>query len=102
MARLLLTLLTLLASKEKKPLIVFDEIDANIGGQTALTIGHKFLQLAESRQVIAITHFPQVAIAANHHFLINKINQNMRTFTTVQKLNIDEIRHELQRMRGES
>ena len=101
MARLLLTLLTLLASKEKKPLIVFDEIDANIGGQTALTIGQKFLQLAKNRQVIAITHFPQVAIAANHHFVINKIHQNMRTLTQVRSLRDEEIQLELQRMRGE-
>jgi DNA repair protein RecN (Recombination protein N) len=101
MARLLLTLLTLLASKEKKPLIVFDEIDANIGGQTALTIGQKFLQLAKNRQVIAITHFAQVAIAANHHFVINKIHQNMRTLTQVRPLRGEQIKLELQRMRGE-
>ncbi|MDB2613665.1 AAA family ATPase [Chlamydiales bacterium] len=100
MSRLLLAIKTLIASKEKKPMVLFDEIDSNIGGTTALTIGQKFLEISKNRQVIVITHFPQVAKTADHHFKIDKIDKIERTFTNVERLTAESIQSELNRMHG--
>ena len=72
MARLLLALLILLHHEEGRIVLLFDEMDAHIGGTTAAKIGEKLKSLAEEHQVIAITHFPQVAEAADHHIAIGK------------------------------
>lgn len=100
MSRLLLTLKTLLAKKEKKSLIVFDEIDANIGGTTANKIGEKFLKISQSKQVIVVTHFPQVAKLAHHHFQLSKTVEGQRTFTHIEQLDPLKVQHELHRMQG--
>ena len=61
MARVMLALKTVLAAEDEIPLLVFDEIDANVGGETAVVVGEKMRQIARQHQVICITHLPPVA-----------------------------------------
>lgn len=101
LSRVLLAIKLLLADKEKLSTLVFDEIDANIGGTTAALIGEKLHALGKSLQVLCITHFPQVAKCADHHLFIAKEQQKGRTFTTIASLSIDERSSELKRMSGD-
>lgn len=100
LSRLLLAIQTLLAGKEKIPTLIFDEIDANIGGETALIVGSKLKQIGENTQVLCITHFPQVAKQALHHFQISKKEEKGRTFTHVMVLEPEARQEEISRMMG--
>lgn len=100
LSRLLLALQSLLAGKEKTPTLVFDEIDANIGGETAKIVGEKLRTIAEQHQILCITHFPQVAKHASHHLQISKHEQEGRTITIVKTLDDASRQHELLRMVG--
>jgi DNA repair protein RecN (Recombination protein N) len=79
--------------------MVFDEIDAGIGGQTAHSVGETLRRLAERAQVVTITHLPQIASLADRHFRVEKIPGDP-THTTIVELGADERREELQRMLG--
>ena len=79
--------------------IVFDEIDAGIGGQTAHAVGETLRRLAERAQVVTITHLPQIASLADRHFRVEKVPGDP-THTTIDELANDERRDELQRMLG--
>lgn len=72
LARVMLALKSALARQDDTPLLIFDEIDANVGGEIARAVGMKMRELGNEHQVIAITHFPQVAALADHHYLISK------------------------------
>lgn len=98
LARVLLSLHVLLAGKEKVGTLVFDEIDANIGGTTAAIMGEKLQLLGKSLQIISITHFPQVAKCADHHLQISKATTNGRTFSQITYLK--DRSNELARMAG--
>lgn len=100
LARVLLALQTLLAGKAAIPTVVFDEIDANIGGATAAVIGEKLRQIGSRHQVICVTHFPQVARSANHHLRISKQEKLGRTVTEVDLLDPHSRTEELARMQG--
>lgn len=100
LSRLLLSIRTLLAGKQAVPCLIFDEVDANIGGETATIVGEKLGEIASRHQVLCITHFPQVAIQADHHLQISKSEQNGRTVTTVQSVKGAAKEKELARMRG--
>ncbi|HLA40205.1 MAG TPA: DNA repair protein RecN, partial [Candidatus Glassbacteria bacterium] len=78
--------------------LIFDEVDAGIGGRAAETVGRKLRQLGESRQVLCVTHLPQIASFAHHHFQVEKAGQEGRTVTRVQYLQGTERRAELARM----
>jgi DNA repair protein RecN (Recombination protein N) len=80
--------------------LVFDEIDAGIGGQTARAVGEHLRALAEGRQIICITHLPQVASLATRHFTIAKSGAGSLALTTVAELEGDAIVGELVRMLG--
>jgi DNA repair protein RecN (Recombination protein N) len=82
------------------PLLVFDEIDAGIGGHTARAVGEHLRELAEGRQVLCITHLPQVAALATRHFTIAKDSGTVPATTTVTELGGDAIVGELVRMLG--
>ena len=82
--------------------MIFDEIDANIGGETANVIGEKLKQIGQKHQVLCITHFPQVAKCASHHLQIAKLEKNGRTLTQISPLDQSSRAAELTRMRGES
>lgn len=102
MSRVLLALQTLLAGKGKRNTLIFDEVDANIGGETATIVGEKLHEISRQHQVICITHFPQVAVKADHHFQISKEEKEGRTLTVVQELTPSARRSELTRMSGRS
>lgn len=99
-SRLLLALKTALAGKESKLSLIFDEIDANIGGATASIIGEKLKNLGKSYQVICITHFSQVAKQADHHLQISKQEKEGRTLTFISILDETNRQKELLRMQG--
>ena len=79
--------------------MVFDEIDAGIGGQTAHAVGETLRRLSERAQVVTITHLPQIASLADRHFRVEKIPGDP-THTTIEQLGEDERRDELRRMLG--
>lgn len=100
LSRLLLAIKAVLADKQAVPTLVFDEIDANIGGETALIVGRKLAEIGQSLQLLCITHFPQVARFAQTHLLISKEEEHGRTFTRIEVLNEVTRAKELQRMIG--
>jgi DNA repair protein RecN (Recombination protein N) len=102
LSRLMLALQALLAGKEQIPTLIFDEIDANIGGETASIVGQKLKEIGERHQVLCITHFHQVARLANHHLQISKIEKGGRTVTQVKMLEEESKEAELERMLGGS
>jgi DNA repair protein RecN (Recombination protein N) len=82
------------------PLLVFDEIDAGIGGHTARAVGAHLRELARGRQILCITHLPQVAALADRHFTIAKDSRTVPARTTVRELDGEAIVGELVRMLG--
>ena len=83
-----------------KPTLVFDEVDAGIGGHTARTVGERLRDLAATHQVICITHHPQIASLATRHFSVVKESAGGQTRTTVEQLAEPEVLSELVRMLG--
>ena len=100
MARVMLALKTVLAAEDEIPVLVFDEVDANVGGETAHAVGEKMKQLAAKRQVLCITHLPQVAAPADAHYVVNKEVRNGRTISAIHLLGRQERITELARMLG--
>ncbi|MDI6697967.1 MAG: DNA repair protein RecN [Candidatus Saccharicenans sp.] len=86
LSRLMLAFKSLGKEVEKGRTLIFDEIDSGIGGQTADFVARKLQQLSRRHQVLCITHLPQIASAASHHFRIEKKTEKDRTFTMVKKL----------------
>jgi DNA repair protein RecN (Recombination protein N) len=80
--------------------LVFDEVDAGIGGQTARAVGERLRALAEQRQIVCITHLPQIAALARRHFRIEKSADAEVARTTVDALGDSEVVAELCRMLG--
>jgi DNA repair protein RecN (Recombination protein N) len=100
MARVMLALKTVLAAEDEIPVLVFDEVDANVGGETANAVGEKMKQIAAKRQVICITHLPQVAAPADAHYVVTKQIKNGRTISTIELLDKKARVTELARMLG--
>lgn len=100
MARVMLALKTVLAAEDEIPVLVFDEVDANVGGETANTVGEKMKQIAAKRQVFCITHLPQVASAADAHYVVSKQVKNGRTISEITLLDKKARVTELARMLG--
>jgi DNA repair protein RecN (Recombination protein N) len=100
LARVMLALKTVLSSADQIPVLVFDEVDANVGGETARSVGDKMRQIALKRQVLCITHLPQVAAAASAHFMVSKDVRNGRTVSEICRLDNKERITELARMLG--
>jgi DNA repair protein RecN (Recombination protein N) len=99
-SRVMLALKTVLAGEDGVPLLVFDEIDANVGGEVAVKVGKKMRVLGASHQVLCITHLPQVAASAHRHFAVAKEFDGERTITTVGELSKNARVAELARMLG--
>ena len=103
LARVMLALKSALARQDDTPLLIFDEIDANVGGEIARAVGMKMRELGRDHQVIAITHFPQVAALADHHYLISKGQTTEgRTVSRLEEVDADARIAELVRMLGTS
>ncbi|MFZ5807189.1 MAG: DNA repair protein RecN [Verrucomicrobiota bacterium] len=100
MARVMLAVKTVLAQQDDIPILIFDEVDANVGGETAVTVGKKLRELANSHQVLCITHLPQVASSGHVHFRVEKNIQSGRTIAQIQRLNKEDRIDELSRMLG--
>lgn len=100
LSRLMLAIQVLLAGKKKTPTLIFDEIDANIGGETASVVGLKLKEIGQKHQVLCITHFPQVAKQGDHHLQISKNEQNGRTITMITILSGANRKKEIMRMLG--
>ena len=99
-SRVLLAIHTILAGKAAIPTLIFDEVDANIGGRAASVVGAKLKEISLNHQLICITHFPQVAIQADHHLQIFKTEREGRTFTQITALSTSLRDRELARMSG--
>jgi DNA repair protein RecN (Recombination protein N) len=99
-SRLMLAIKSALAAQDAIPLLVFDEIDANVGGEIAHAVGAKMQTLAKEHQVICITHLPQVAAAASTHFVVTKEVVRGRTHSQLQEVTGKARREEIARMLG--
>lgn len=100
LSRIMLALKSILAELDQIPTMVFDEIDVGIGGRTAQAVAEKMLLIGQSRQVICVTHLPQIASLAKRHFYIEKQIVQDRTGVTVRELAMNERIEELARMLG--
>lgn len=102
MSRVMLAIKNTITKAEKIPSIVFDEVDAGIGGLTASVVGQKIKKISGNSQIICITHLAQIACFADSHIYINKIISNNKTFTKIKTLDIQERTEEIARMLGGS
>jgi DNA repair protein RecN (Recombination protein N) len=100
LARVMLAIKTVLAAEDQVPVLVFDEVDANVGGETANAVGEKMRRIAQKRQVLCITHLPQVAATASAHFLASKTVRAGRTYSKISLLDLEDRITELARMLG--
>jgi DNA repair protein RecN (Recombination protein N) len=100
LSRIMLALKVVLAATDQVPVVIFDEVDAGIGGRTADTIGRKLHQVARGRQVISVTHLPQIACYADHHLQVEKRIRAGRTAVGVVPLSGQERIQEIARMLG--
>jgi DNA repair protein RecN (Recombination protein N) len=99
LSRMMLALMTVAGLGDSRTL-VFDEVDAGIGGQTARTVGERLRELSADRQVLCITHLPQIAALATSHFRIEKSAADQTALTTVEALEGEGVVRELMRMLG--
>jgi DNA repair protein RecN (Recombination protein N) len=99
-SRVMLAVKSALAEQDDTPLMVFDEIDANVGGEVARAVGRKMAALGTRHQVVAITHFPQVAATASLHFVVEKEVANGRTRSRLFPVHGETRIQELVRMLG--
>ena len=100
LSRVMLALKTVLAEADFIPILIFDEIDANIGGETASKVGDEIALLAAGKQILCISHLPQIASRANTHFNVYKESQGNETFTYIRKLDSAGRTQEIARMLG--
>ena len=99
-SRLMLAIKSALAAQDAIPLLVFDEIDANVGGEIAHAVGARMRELGQDHQVLCITHLPQVAAAATSHFVVTKEVDAGRTFSRLREVKGKARREEIARMLG--
>jgi DNA repair protein RecN (Recombination protein N) len=99
-SRLMLAIKSALAAHDAIPLLVFDEIDTNVGGEIAHAVGAKMQTLGRDHQVICITHLPQVAAAASSHFVVTKDVTRGRTFSNLHEVTGKARQEEIARMLG--
>ncbi len=100
LSRMMLALKVVLAEVDPVPTLVFDEIDAGIGGGISEMVGKRLLKLSKNHQVFCITHLPQIACFADHHYFVEKMYTEGRTSASVRELTKEERVQELARMLG--
>ena len=98
MSRIMLCIKALIASSNGLPTIIFDEIDTGVSGGIAGQMGEIMRQMASSRQIIAISHLPQIAAKAEHHYLVYKQDTAVRTESHIRRLSAEEHEAELAKM----
>lgn len=102
MSRVMLAIKTALADEDEIPVLVFDEIDANVGGQVAHKVGEKMAWIGRKRQVLCITHLPQVAASGDRHYYVSKEVREGRTFSQISLIEGKGRVEEIARMLGGS
>jgi len=101
-SRIMLALKSILAKRDRLPVLIFDEIDTGVSGHIAQKVGQTLKSLASYHQIIAITHLPQISGLADHHYLVEKLMTDKRTISRIRKLNDNErIREVAKLMSGE-
>lgn len=100
MSRIMLGFKSIIAEKDNIPTLVFDEIDAGISGKTAQIVGNKIKELSKDRQIIVISHLPQIVAIADTHFSIQKDIVDNNTISTIDKLNYEDRVKEVARLIG--
>ncbi|HET6449662.1 MAG TPA: DNA repair protein RecN [Spirochaetia bacterium] len=98
LSRVMLAIKGVLAQSDHVSTLVFDEVDAGIGGEVALAVGERLAALAGHKQVLCITHLATIAVRADNHLRIEKVTQGGRTVTRVERVSGDERRQEIARM----
>lgn len=98
LSRVMLSLKTILAGVDDTPTLIFDEVDAGIGGKTADAVGRRLKLISKDRQVLCITHLPQIASLADSHFLVEKRIEDGRTVARISALDGKERIEEIARM----
>lgn len=99
-SRVMLALKSVLAEKDKVPILVFDEIDSGISGKVAQIVGKKISELSRYHQIVCITHLPQIAAFADHHFKVDKNTQGEITTVTIKALNFEDQVSEIANLLG--
>lgn len=89
-SRIMLALKSILAKADRLPLLIFDEIDIGISGRIAQAVGMSLKNLSKFHQIIVITHLPQIAGAADHHYIVEKVEEAGRASTRIRKLSLDD------------
>lgn len=100
LARIMLALKNVLAKQDAVQTMIFDEVDAGVSGRAAQKVAEKLLSVSAGRQVLCVTHLPQIAAMAENHLLISKTERGGRTYTQVDVLDTDGRTRELARMIG--
>lgn len=100
LSRVMLAAKTVLTEADSIPILIFDEIDANIGGETASRVGQEIAALAENKQILCISHLPQVACNASVHFMVSKESAADVTTTYIRRLDKASRINEISRMLG--
>jgi DNA repair protein RecN (Recombination protein N) len=100
LSRLMLALKSVLAREDQIPILIFDEVDAGIGGKTAKIVGEKLRRIARSHQLFCITHLPQIASHGDQHYRVEKSDDNNQTVTRLRTLSFTERIEEIARMSG--
>lgn len=98
MSRLMLAIKTLITDARALPTIIFDEIDTGVSGEIALKMGAILEKMAQTVQVLNITHLPQIAARGKHHYKVFKFDENDQTYTSIRKLNEKERLEEIAQM----
>ena len=100
LARIMLAMKNVLAQQDSVPTLIFDEVDTGVSGRAAQKVGQKLRSVANTKQVLCVTHLPQIAALASTHFQIAKEERNGRTYTTVTPLDLEGRKYELARIIG--
>jgi len=99
-SRVMLAIKTVISDNDSTPIMVFDEIDVNIGGEVAFNVGTELYKIGKKHQVICISHLPQVASFADNHIYVKKESNANRTLTKVKTITHSERVFEISRMLG--
>ena len=100
LARIMLAMKNVLAEQDKVATLIFDEVDTGVSGRAAQKVAEKLRSVAKSKQVLCVTHLPQLAALATTHLLIAKAERSGRTYTTVTPLDLEGRKQELARIIG--
>ena len=100
LSRIMLAIKTVCAGSDGTPTLIFDEVDTGISGRTAIKVGERLSLVSQEKQVLSVTHLPQIAAFADCHLLVEKHEEGGRTQTSLRRLSDDERRRELARIMG--